>query len=459
MTTSHRFLRTVPLVLLWVGSLEAQSGVLQSAWTSPCTLDVVLVTFQDTTARHEGGRNARGDTIWADAFNYHHHSRPHGYDRTRDGALVPGASSYRMEDFRRLFSGDYDYSVNGETARRPAPFVGDTVHVANRTQRLPEVFGSLRHYFHQVSGGDFELHVRILNQERYNAQQGGYYPVWIELPETKGYYAERFSANDEFWLDAEMAMRDSVRAWGLDPTTYNPPDASYLPARRLRHKVLYLHSGPEFHDERDGRRSRIHPRADGITWIDHSTGVVTPGFRYVAGERRGSGSNNHRADRFASIGIHAHEIGHLLGLNHTGGSWRGTNPYTNQTSDPRAPSSIPQLGTNAFGAARTVAWGIMHGAEGPPVEGSIVRQDSAWTYAHGSCPNPLSAPYRLQLGWIAPQHIPGTTFNQLIERGRFYSFASSVRDNATFILEFRSAQGFGQYTGWYRFTEAPGLLI
>ncbi len=100
----------------------------------------------------------------------------------------------------------------------------------------------------------------------------------------------------------------------------------------------------------------------------------------------------------------------------------------------------------------------MHGAEGPPVEGRIVDQDSAWTYAHFSCPNPPSAPYRLQLDWIAPESILGTTLDQSIEPGRFYSFTDASFD-ATFILEFRTAEGFGQYTGWYHFTEAPGLLI
>ena len=48
--------RAVLLTLFWAGSLSAQQPVynLRNSWTSPCTLDVVLVTFKDTTARHEG---------------------------------------------------------------------------------------------------------------------------------------------------------------------------------------------------------------------------------------------------------------------------------------------------------------------------------------------------------------------------------------------------------------------
>ena len=46
------------------------------------------------------------------------------------------------------------------------------------SETLPEVFGSLRHYFHVISGGDetsdpdFELRVRILNEEDRDASPG-----------------------------------------------------------------------------------------------------------------------------------------------------------------------------------------------------------------------------------------------------------------------------------------------
>ena len=139
MKTSHRAFPVV-LLVLWAGSLDAQIGMLRGAWTSPCTLSVVLVAFRDTNAAHPG-RTTATDTIVADHFNYYDHDLPHDYEINSDGALEPTASSYKMEDFRRLFSGGYRYSVNEEDPVRPAPFLGDTVHVANRTQRLPEVFG------------------------------------------------------------------------------------------------------------------------------------------------------------------------------------------------------------------------------------------------------------------------------------------------------------------------------
>ena len=108
MTRRRSFLPAVLLVLSWAGNLEAQ--VLGTSWVSPCTLDVWLVTFKDTTARHPGN-SALGDA--ADQFDYYLYDRPHDYD-LRNGRLEPGDSSYTMDDFKRLFSGGYPYSVPGE---------------------------------------------------------------------------------------------------------------------------------------------------------------------------------------------------------------------------------------------------------------------------------------------------------------------------------------------------------
>ena len=462
----------VLLALLWADAVDAQQpgfvGSFRNHWTSPCTLSVVLVTFRDTVGFH-GGSTAPDGAGTADYVNYHDHDLPHGYMINSDGALEPGATSYKMEDFRRLFGGgDYDYSVNGETPVRPAAFEGDTVHVANRTQKLPEVFGSLRHYFHVISGGRFELRVRILNKED---RRG--YPVWVQLPETKGFYAERFGANaNRYWDDAHAAIRDSVRAWRF-PVAYIPPDASASGERRIRHKVLYLYSGPTFHDDRDNtkRNSLIHPRAERTTGLIRNPATVLPAtvaFRYVMGERHGSGggkrpqakgNDHHKADRFSAIGIHAHEFGHLLGFRHPGSSWKGTNPYTQQTTDVAdAGSGVTRLTNDlAFSGARTLAWGIMQSdADGPAVEGRGGRS-SAYVYAHRSCPAPLNAASRLRLGWVDSVPIMGTTLNLRIDPRKYYTFTDPR--SGTYVLEFRTAETFGRYSGWYRFTEAPGLLI
>ena len=420
------------LVLLWAASLKAQPTTSDYS-VSPCTLDVVLIAFKDTSA---SARNQHP---------YHLYDLPYGYTRASDGALVPGNSSYTMDDFKRLFSGGYDYSVNGETPESIPAYTGTQTVADNDdgvSETTPEVFGSLRHYFHVTSGGNFQLHVRILNLERNG------YPVWVQVPNTKHFYAEdRENDENSYWNDAYIATTDSVTAWNL-PAAYNPPDdrdtTIWPPDRLTRRKVLYLACNVWFEDT----SSWIHPRADDFG-----------SYRYVAAERHGSGGVHREADRFVPIGLHAHEVGHLLNHRHQGHFWVGTNPYTNETTDPSAPTGTTALDPDySFSGARTIAWGVMGGAEGPMVEGR--RPDNgknAYAHEYWSCPQPISAPYRHALGWITPTSITGTTLDQQIQPGSFYTFEGA--DDLTYTMEFRTAEGFGQYVSWYRFTEAPGLLI
>ena len=411
------------LVLLWTSPLHAQPTTSDYA-TSLCTLDVVLVTFKDTSATTPTPRNN---------YDYHNYDLPYDFTRASDGALVPGTSSYRMEDFVRLLSG-------------PA-FTGTGQTVANGTQTLPEVFGSLRHYIETTSGGAYRLHVRILNRERNG------YPVWVQVRHTKEYYAtNRAPRPDSFWNDAWVATRDSVTAWNL-PATHLPPDhmdtTTWPSDRLLRRKVAYVTCNVWFED----RFSQIHPRA-----ADFGE------YRYTVGERQGGGGTNHEADRFGPVGTHAHEFGHLLNHRHQGHNWIGTNPYTNQTTDPAQVSSarrITALNSRwSFEVARTSGWGVMQGSEGPAIEG-LRRPDEngpgAYVREYWSCPNPLSGAYRQALGWVTPTYITDTRLDQQIDPGSLYSFQGA--EDAIFTLEFRTAEGFGQYTSWHRFTEAPGLLI
>ena len=99
--------------------------------TPSCTLDVVLITFKDTT-----GRPNAPDTVQLD---YHLYDLPYKY--TQHGA--PGDSSYKLADFERLFNGGYDANGAYDAA---TVFFGDTVTVANTdTHRdtLPAVFGPI----------------------------------------------------------------------------------------------------------------------------------------------------------------------------------------------------------------------------------------------------------------------------------------------------------------------------
>ena len=136
-----------------------------TALAPSCTLDVVLVTFQDET-----------ETTAGEDCHYCNHDRPYG---TNSGQSAD--SSYTLRDFERLFSGGYGSL---------APLVGDSVTVAI-SDTLPEVFGSVRAYYDSMSldrargetSGKFRLHVRLINAAN------GDYPRWIELPRTNAHYA------------------------------------------------------------------------------------------------------------------------------------------------------------------------------------------------------------------------------------------------------------------------------
>ena len=464
--------RLIPIALLSLLCVSAISAQVHRGrtWVSPCTLDVVLVTFRDATERAGG-------------YDYHDHDLPYGYTRQR----APTSSSYRLRDFERLFNGGYD-------SLRDLAFVGDTVTVGNRmTNRdtLPEVFGSVRAYFDSISTnpnarpdsgppGVFQLHMRMINP----ADSRGY-PRWVELPQTKAYYAD-IDANDRgltvdgrrrgnlFWDDAERAAQDSVaNRWYPNTTAYDIPNSTYNTERRWGHKVLYLYSGATYSARSpDGL---LHPQADRITSPNPPDSSYV-GYRYVMGERQGWGDDNHSVDEFAGIGMHVHEIGHLLGFYHPRGEWGcsrpglfasscpaeeiRTNPYTGQYSSQEIVTETSNgetiRDTVQFLAARLSGWGSMQsGAHGPPVVGN-----GGYHSEYRSCPNPFNPFYRMELEWNARVNITTTTLNQHIEPGPDYFYVVQGANGQQYILDFRTvAEGFGRYTGWHRFTQSPGLLI
>ena len=67
---NRSFFGMILLPALWAHSVHAAGS--DSTWVSPCTLDVVLVTFQDTTdfiVRRDSTAN----------YDYHEHDLPFGY--------------------------------------------------------------------------------------------------------------------------------------------------------------------------------------------------------------------------------------------------------------------------------------------------------------------------------------------------------------------------------------------
>ena len=419
------FLSTILLPLLCASGLSAQEW--PQTWDTPCTLDVVLVTFEDATARAPGV-----------SYDYHLHDRPYG---TNPGESAD--SSYTLEDFQRLLSGGYDNVPD---------FDGSTQTVGSG-HPLPEVFGSVRAYFDSVSSGVFELHVRMINP---TDDQG--YPRWVVLPEIKEHYAEITIGSSEFWDDAQRTAQDSVDLWYPEPAdsvAYDIPNNTYDRERRLRHKVVYVYSGVTYTD-RDPA-GLLHPQADFVTQPNAPSGDEV-GYRYVMGEREGWGHNGHDVDEFAAIGTHVHEIGHLLGFSlptfHPDGVWVGTNPYTGQTTGDVV-GMPPNTVTVRFTAANLSGWGSMQsGAHGPEKVG-----DGGYTAEFRSCPNPYNPFFRMDLGWNTHQDITTTTLNQRIEPGPGHYYVVPGANGQDYLLDFRTAEGFGRYTGWYRFTSSPGLLL
>ena len=116
-----RLILAALLSLVCVSALSAQVHRDQT-WVSPCTLDVVLVTFDDATERAGG-------------YDYHLHDRPHGSND--DGTYPDPDSSYTLREFERLFSGGYG-------SLQDSALVGNNVKVAKGNHRLPEVLGSVR---------------------------------------------------------------------------------------------------------------------------------------------------------------------------------------------------------------------------------------------------------------------------------------------------------------------------
>ena len=280
MTNVRSLLPAVLLILFGADALVAQArapGVLQNAWTSPCTLDVVLVTFRDTTGMHMGG------TVQADTFRtYSDYDLPHGYSVNSDGALDAGG--FQLQD------GGLPPSVRRGRLRLfrqrgTGPPTG-VFRGGHRSRRRPdgEVAGGLRQ-----PAALLPRHLRRpVRAARAHPQRGRQRRVprlgsSCRRPRAITRTGPQPSPQPEktsTWIHAYNATLDSVRAWYPGTTAYDPPDVGYSRERRLRHKVLYLYAGPSYSDPRlpRGLQSRIHPQADRITAPNPTT---TPTARRV----------------------------------------------------------------------------------------------------------------------------------------------------------------------------------
>ncbi len=402
-------------LLLTAMPLLAQRPDLRHTWSSPMRLYVVLVKFQDVNTK-----------AGADKYKRHKNDTPHGWSKNSRGEWVPGDDAYTLEDFQKLF---------GESG---APsFKGTGITVAD-DEDLPEVFGSVKDYFDEVSGGDLELQVEVVNDPMDGHED---YPEWIELPRPRWYY-ERYLS--EYW---EHAYTAAVAAGHTDL-----PDGNTI-ANRKANKILFLHAGAEIADYRG-----LHPKVEQTTTGDPlSTDVSQYGYRYVVAERRSiANPGHHELDAFSDIGIHVHEIGHLLGFSHYGpGHPAVPNPYTGQ--DATGSGDIKYHGN----------WSIMSSNQhGPPVwkEKDTTTDYTAFVTPYGSCPVVFDVVYRKMLGWDDGEVlITETVQDRTIDPGPSNYYRIRSLDHpyvpSEFFLDLREAKGFGEYIGWHRFEKMVGVFV
>ena len=216
---------------------------------------------------------------------------PHGFTRSGD-VLTPGNYSYTLDDFARKFGASGSFK--------------GSVLVAKGNETVTS-YGSLLDYYQEISDGSLtmDFDVRIVNQDLGGDHQG--YPEWIVLDDTRHNYQ---MARSRFFGEALAAMHDYINM-NYDPETL---DWSGLPATTrvsTDELVVFIYAGWQVDDR--GNTRDLHPKI-------HRLGCC-----YVTEERQGDGNGPDDLDNdsstprtpdpseaFTGIGIHAHELGHIL---------------------------------------------------------------------------------------------------------------------------------------------------
>ena len=409
-------MKTLCFTFTWLTLALLRCQPAHANWQSPTTLHIVLVSFPD--------------------------QQPYGY--TDAGA--PGSDSYTFADFKRMLGASDEAYGTAE---------GAAVTLSNG-EMLPKVYGTLKQWYDDVSGGKLELRFRFVNPPRKDDTD---YPQWLQLDQTRKHYqsTERVAAG--FLDNATQALVNQLPMWYPVGTAYVDVPVGTIdeprgrgvagintPGYRRRHKLVFIYAGREYSRLVEGeKKSGIHPHA--------SNG------QYVVAEREQFDSHG----QFTAIGIHVHELGHLLGIDHAEGTSDETNVYTDQTpGDTYRDFNGKTQTIGNWKSAALKGWGSMQaGAHGPSVRGkaSADQPGHAFTFPYKSCPSPFNGFSMSHLGWGTHDTLTTSVTNHRIAPSPDNYYRIQGADSNEYILEFRTAVKWGQYTGWYHFDAAPGLLI
>ncbi|HPI37586.1 MAG TPA: T9SS type A sorting domain-containing protein [Ignavibacteriaceae bacterium] len=262
-----------------------------------------------------------------------------------------GLPEYTYDDFENLFFSNGIYAS-------PNMYSPDN----------KQVFGSLHDYYNKMSDGNLNITGYVLN----NDNNSDNIPDWIELDYNKSYY------NDDYYTTFYNEVITKAIAQGLNVGGLG----TYV-------KLAIVYAGHAYRQtSSESEPSGLTPRAFSNNYI--MSEQFAPYAPY---------NSEHPNRNFSHIGIHAHELGHLLGF----------------------PDLYYSSNNNGW-------WDLMAAGNynGP-------------TYS-GACPAPINPQLRNEKGWVSFSSISGDPTYQAdyyLQDPEVFQIINSSNSNYYFLVETR----------------------